>query len=397
VLLTGLPGTAKTTLSGAFTAAACRRGERTVFVSFDSDGAEVIRNLKSVGINLQRHVDSGCLRMISARTITGSAETLLVQIKMLAKEHGARCLVIDPVSALAKTGNELTARGVAERLIDWAKHESITLVCTSLLDDVNNQTNGGTPLQISTLADTWIHLNYLMQSGERNRGMSIIKSRGTSHSNQVRELILSSSGVTLADIYAAGGDVLMGTLRWERENAEKLALGVAKEESHLERLRLNAEKVELEARIKRLQAELDAKLIEKTLLENSNERRAKQQQQRHNRVRELRRADAHAGTERMNTNPRSRFKFRLYTSNTTQNSAQALSNITSICQTYLANHYEIEVLDVFSNPERAIADGIRMTPTLLKLAPRPPQRIIGTLARTERVLLALGLESLKTV
>lgn len=92
--------------------------------------------------------------MISARTITGSAETLLVHIKTLAREHRARCIVIDPVSTLAKVGNELTAHGVAERLIDWSKVDGTTLVCTSLLDEMSGQESGSTPLQISTIADT---------------------------------------------------------------------------------------------------------------------------------------------------------------------------------------------------------------------------------------------------
>src|SRR5688500_10081775 len=138
-----------------------------MFVSFDSDGSEVIRNLASVGIKLDRYVKNGLLRMISARTISGSAETLLVRIKTLAREHQARCVVIDPVSTLAQVGNELTAHGAAERLIDWSKADGTTLVCTSLLDELNGQAEGGTPLQISTIADTWIHLNYLVQAGER--------------------------------------------------------------------------------------------------------------------------------------------------------------------------------------------------------------------------------------
>jgi circadian clock protein KaiC len=213
ILITGLPGTAKTTLSGAFAQAACLRGERTIKFNFDSDGGEVIRNLTSVGIQLEEHVKSGLLKMVSARTIAGSAETLLVHIKSLARDHGARCVVIDPVSTLARVGNESTAHGVAERLVDWSKAEGTTLLCTSLLDEMNGQLDGSTPLQISTIADTWIHLNYLVQAGERNRGLSIIKSRGTAHSNQVRELILSEKGVTLADIYTAGGEVLMGTMR----------------------------------------------------------------------------------------------------------------------------------------------------------------------------------------
>jgi circadian clock protein KaiC len=292
VLITGFPGTAKTTLSGAFVEAACKRGERAMFIGFDSDGTEVIRNLSSVGIDLGPFAKSGILRMVSARTITGSAETLLVRIKALAKEHRARCLVIDPVSTLSKAGNELTAHGVAERLIDWSKADGITLVCTSLLDETSGKLNGGTPLQISTLADTWIHLNYLVQAGERNRGLSIIKSRGTAHSNQVRELILSDSGVTLADIYTAGGEVLMGTMRWERESAERVASEVADVAGKLKRVSLDAEEAVLQVRAKSLQTELVAKQVEKTLLTRTTQSRMQELSRGHSRMRELRGADA---------------------------------------------------------------------------------------------------------
>jgi circadian clock protein KaiC len=292
VLITGVPGTAKTTLAGAFAEAACKRGERTMFVGFDSDGSEVIRNLGSVGIRLGRHVKSGVLHMVSARTITGSAESLLVRIKSLAKEHKARCVVIDPVSTLSKAGNELTAHGVAERLIDWCKADGITLVCTSLLDEMASRLDGGTPLQISTLADTWIHLNYLVQAGERNRGLSIIKSRGMSHSNQVRELILSDDGVTLTDIYTAGGEVLMGTLRWERESAERVAGEVAEVAGKLKRVSLDAEEAVLEVRAKSLQTELVAKKVEKTLLTRTTESRRQEMSRGRTRMRELRGGDA---------------------------------------------------------------------------------------------------------
>ena len=292
ILITGFPGTAETTLSGAFVEAACLRGEKTMFVSFDSDGSEVIRNLSSVGIRLDRFVKSGLLKMISARTITGSAETYLVRIKSLAKEHGARCLVIDPVSTLSKSGNEQTAHNVAERLIDWSKAEGMTLVCTSLLDEMASQQEGGSPLQISTLADTWIHLNYLVQAGERNRGMSIIKSRGTAHSNQVREQILSDEGVTLADIYTAGGEVLMGTMRWEKEGAERVAKEVAEVARTLKMVRLDAEEAELGVRVKSLQIELDAKKVERALLIRTTKTDAEELSGGRTRMRELRGADA---------------------------------------------------------------------------------------------------------
>ena len=292
VLITGFPGTAKTTLSGAFAEAACKRGERTLFVSFDSDSNEVIRDLASVGIRLDRHVKAGRLRMASARTITGSAETYLVRIKTLTNEHKARCVVIDPVSTWSKSGSDSSAHSVAERLIDWSKANGVTLLCTSLLDEMSSQTEGGSSLQISTLADTWIHLNYLVQAGERNRGLAIIKSRGTAHSNQVRELILSDAGVTLTDTYAAGGEVLMGTLRWEKERAESVANEVTEVAGKLKRVRLDAEEAELEVRVKSLQVELEAKQVEKALLARTTESREGELSRGRTRMGELRGADA---------------------------------------------------------------------------------------------------------
>jgi circadian clock protein KaiC len=288
VLITGFPGTAKTTLSGAFAEAACRRGERTTYVSFDSDASEVTRNLNSVGIRLGRHIKSGLLHFISARSLTGSAETLFVRIRTLTNEHRSLCLVIDPVSTFSKTGNEMTAHGVAERLIDWSKAEGITLICTSLLDETSAQTPGSTSLQISTLADTWIHVSYVVQAGERNRGISIIKSRGSAHSNQVRELILSHSGVTLAETYTAEGAVLMGTMRWEKENDERIAHEVREMSGNIQRIKLHSEEAELQARAKALQAELIAKQGETALLARTLENRKRQRSRASFRLRELR-------------------------------------------------------------------------------------------------------------
>jgi circadian clock protein KaiC len=292
VLITGFPGTAKTTLSGAFAEAACRRGERTLFVSFDSDGSEVIRNLASVGIRLERFLKSGLLRMVSARSLVGSAEMSLVRIKAIAAAHRARCLVIDPVSALSNSGTELAAHGVGQRLIDWAKADRITLVCTSLLNEISGYSESDTSLHVSTLADTWIHLSYVVQAGERNRGMSIIKSRGTAHSNQVRELILSNAGVTLADIFTAGGEVLMGTMRWEKESAERVADEVAEVAGKLKLVALDAQHAELEVRLKAVQTELIAKQLEKTLLARTTASRKAVILHGSVRMRELRGGDA---------------------------------------------------------------------------------------------------------
>jgi circadian clock protein KaiC len=292
VLITGFPGTAKTTLSGAFAEAACRRGERTLFVSFDSDGSEVIRNLASVGIRLDRYLKSRLLRMVSARTIVGSAETSLVRIKAIATAHRARCLVIDPISALSNSGTELAAHGVGQRLIDWSKADRITLVCTSLLNEMAERSESETPLHVSTLADTWIHLSYVVQAGERNRALSIIKSRGTAHSNQVRELILSNAGVTLADIFTAGGEVLMGTMRWQKESAERVAAEVAEVAGEVKLVTLDAQQAELEVRLKAVQTELVAKQLEKSLLARTTASRKAVILRGSERMRELRGGDA---------------------------------------------------------------------------------------------------------
>lgn len=219
-LLTGSPGTAKTTLAAAFAEAASRRKERTLFVSFDEAPTQVVRNLGTVGIRLAPHVESGALRMHSLRGRAASPEAHAAHIRQLLREHRARNLVVDPISALGPTGEDHVAQRAAVEILDLAKDLSITSVYTSLLGD-RAAFSEETPIGISTIADTWMHVTYVNQGGERNRALTIIKSRGTGHSNQVRELVLSKSGVTLADVYSAGGEVLMGTLRWERENRER--------------------------------------------------------------------------------------------------------------------------------------------------------------------------------
>jgi circadian clock protein KaiC len=290
VLITGVPGTAKTTLSGAFIEAACSRGERCLFVSYDTDSAQVVRNLNSVRIMLQRFITKGLLRVISARSVSASAEIHLMNIKNRAREHGAQCVVVDPVSALAKTGNALTAHGVSERLLDWAKSERITLLCTSLLDRISNEKEV-LSIPISTIADTWIHLSYLIHAGERNRSLSIVKSRGTWHSNQVRELLLSANGVTLADAYTAGGEVLMGTLRWEKERTEQAASVERLAAVREKRDRLQTEEHELANRLKAIQIEIEAKRDERASMTQVEARSKRIDRLDRIRLRQLRGAD----------------------------------------------------------------------------------------------------------
>lgn len=291
VLITGSPGTAKSTLCGTFAEAACRRGERTLLVSFDSEPAELVRNLASVNIQLGRHEKSKVLRLTAARTGSSSAEIHFMRIKKMAREHRARCLVIDPVSALSKQGNALTAHSVVERLTDWTKTEGITFLCTSLLEGSNPELES-TSIQVSTIADTWIHLSYVVHSGERNRALTIIKSRGTAHSNQVREMILSDSGVTLTDVYSAGGRVLMGTLRWEKEEEERAEQVKRQADNQRRVAELQAAEAELANRMKALEEDLVAKRAERELLSRRESERRDNLDEHKSQVRKLRQADA---------------------------------------------------------------------------------------------------------
>lgn len=218
-LITGSPGTAKTTLAGAFLDAACERGERACWICLDESGPEIIRNLSSVGIHLGPHVDAGLLRMHTIRDDAyGIVQHLLSILEVLQRQQ-ARYVVIDPVSALLKTSGATETVKITEHLLRQLKQQGLTAVFTSVIEGPEG-TAESSPLAISTLADTWIHLAYVVRAGERNRSLTIVKSRGTPHSNQVRELILSNDGITLADVSTVRGEVLMGTARWEKEQAE---------------------------------------------------------------------------------------------------------------------------------------------------------------------------------
>jgi circadian clock protein KaiC len=289
-LITGAPGTSKTTLIGKFAEAACQRGERTLFVSFDEGADQITRNLSSVGIDLHPHLQSGLLCMYSGRTEARSAEEHLLKLRALIRDHQPRCMVIDPLSAMAKAGGIGAARAVANRLIHLMKDSKITVVISALIEGNDPQAEA-TDLQISTIADTWIHLSYVVRGGERNRALTIVKSRGTWHSNQVRELVLSETGPVLTDVYSAGGEVLMGTLRWEKE-AEELAKQTQRR-VEFERKQRNLEfaEADTQARIKALELDLQRQQAELALYTLDGAARALSSSEREDQLRRMRSAD----------------------------------------------------------------------------------------------------------
>lgn len=221
-LISGQPGTAKTTFAAAFAEAAAARGERVLYISFDEFAAQIVRNVGTVGIDLQQHIDSGRLIVHARAAWTSLVEEHFLEVLRLMDSFQPEFLVVDPASALLKASNAESAFQALEQLVARTRHDGITTVLTSLTE--SDDPVGETTLShTSTLADNWIVLRYAVHGGERNRALSVVKSRGTPHSNQVREVLMSPRGVDLADVFQYGSEVLMGTARLQKESQESAA------------------------------------------------------------------------------------------------------------------------------------------------------------------------------
>jgi len=308
-LITGLPGTAKSTLGGAFVEAACLRGERALYVSFDEPPAERLRNLISVGIRLRRFVKAGSLRIAAAPPLAASAEIQLMRVREEIRTQRATCVVVDPISALADASDPAMARAVLARFIYWIKLQGITLVNASLISGPDPATEA-TELGVSTLCDTWIHLSYAQSGGERNRAITVIKSRGTRHSNQLRELILSDQGIDLTDVYQSGGEVLMGTLRWEQENLRRDQERRQREDARARRREIEQTQAELRTRIEEFRRELAAKDAELLAARTGEHDRITERERAHEGLLRQRSADGAGTTESKMNGVRRRAKPR---------------------------------------------------------------------------------------
>lgn len=262
-------------------------------MSFDEGAGEIARNLASVNITLQPHVDSGALRVYSVRGQASSAEEHLIRLRAVVAEHRPQCMVIDPLSAMLKAGGEISALAVAQRLLHMTKTAGITLLVTSLVESGEPEVEAAA-LRVSTIADTWLHLSYVVQGGERNRALTIVKSRGTGHSNQVRELVLTDEGLVLSDVYTAGGQVLMGTLRWEREEQSRRERERLDAEYRRERAALEAAEAETAARIEALRRALVATQAQLEVLDGERSRLEDERAALREGLRQRRRADSPA-------------------------------------------------------------------------------------------------------
>lgn len=254
-LISGLPGTSKTTLGAAFLAAGFRAGERVMFVGFDEPAEQYIVDAGSVGIDLASARDSGLLVAESFAANSAVGDEHFLAIEELIDRHRPERIVIDPVSALEKSGGAEIGDATTERLVSLIKSRGITAIFTAVTDSRYGEIES-TPMRISTIADTWIHLSFANRGGERNRTLSIVKSRGTGHSNQMREVLLTNDGVELADVYAIDGDVLVGTARVQKEQQVAEAASAASETFARELAELELEDRGLAERLRATHADI---------------------------------------------------------------------------------------------------------------------------------------------
>jgi circadian clock protein KaiC len=232
ILVSGQAGTGKTSLAATFIDAACRRGEKGLFIVFEESESQLTRNMKSIGINLEPWVKKGLLKFHAVRPTAYSLEMhLAIMVKLIA-EFGPKVIAIDPISNLYPVGDDIQVRSMLMRMIDHAKTLQITALFTNLSSDeaASAYALETTHMHVSSLMDTWLILKNVEGNGERNRAFSIAKARGLAHSNQIREFVLTGKGIQLVDIYKGSDQVLFGTARIAQETREVAGRVIRNEE-----------------------------------------------------------------------------------------------------------------------------------------------------------------------
>ncbi|MGZ8994758.1 MAG: circadian clock protein KaiC, partial [Burkholderiaceae bacterium] len=215
VLVSGTAGTGKSSIAAHFADAACRRGERVIYSSFEESPDQIMRNMRSVGIDLQPWVKKGLLLFRAKRPSSAGLETHLAMKRKAIDDFKPQVMILDPINSFIVGDNQIGVQSMLMRLLDYLKTNLITGLFTNL-------TSGGgvlerTEVSISSLIDTWLLLRAIDSGGERNRGLSILKSRGMTHSNQIREFLLTDHGVELRDVYVGASGVLTGSARLTQE------------------------------------------------------------------------------------------------------------------------------------------------------------------------------------
>ena len=253
ILVSGTAGTGKTSLAANFIEAVCARGERCLYFAFEESPAQIVRNMRSIGLDLQPRVDAGLLRFEAARPSLFGLEMHLARMYREIEEFAPAAAVLDPISALrGETGD---VHSMLLRVIDLLKSRGITAFLTNLLSvEGMDKSDAG----MSSLMDTWLSLVQLETNGERNRGIYVLKSRGMNHSNQIREYQLTSQGVKLVDAYLGGSGVLTGSARIAQEMVDAASSLRRTQDNERKQRDIQRKRAALERQIAELRAELES-------------------------------------------------------------------------------------------------------------------------------------------
>jgi circadian clock protein KaiC len=256
ILVSGTAGTGKTSISASFVNQACADGYKSLFFAFEESPQQIIRNMRSIGMDLQSHIDAGLLEFYASRPTLYGLEMHLVAIHKAIKKFKPQVVVLDPITNLITIGSVSEVKAMLVRLIDFLQEEQITVMFTALT--LNNVVNEQTDEGVSSLVDAWLKIKDIEMNGERNKGLYVMKSRGMRHSNQVREFVIGEEGIDLLDVYLGPEGILTGSAReahrLEEQTGEMIyTSAISRKDRELERKR----KV-LESKIDSLKAEFES-------------------------------------------------------------------------------------------------------------------------------------------
>jgi len=275
ILVSGTAGTAKTTIAAYFVNEQCLKKEKTVYFAFEESPQQLVRNMKSIGIDLEKHIKNGYLEIHSSRPSLNGLELHLLTLRKMIKEFKPTTVVIDPISNLISVGSMHEVRSMLVRLIDMLKLNNITALFTSL----NKQTDDMRPdlaeESVSSLVDTWITVRDMEGIGERNRGIFIIKSRGMGHSNQVREFLITKQGIKLLDVEFGPNGILTGTARKSHELDKTVSKLKLQDELDRKDREIDRKRKVLQANIDALKNEFESAVEELNILKATEELQAK--------------------------------------------------------------------------------------------------------------------------
>ncbi len=256
ILVSGTAGTGKTSIAATFANESCNRNERCIYFAFEESPKQIIRNMHSIGMDLDKHISSGLLKFQASRPTLHGLEMHLVSIHKLVKDFKPAVVILDPITNLITVGSVSEIKAMLIRLIDFLQHEQITVMFTAL--SLNNITNEQTDEGVSSLVDTWLLVRDIEYNGERNRGMYIMKSRGMQHSNQVREFIITDNGLNLVDVYLGSDGVLVGSAREAQILQEQAGTALKDHSLTWKDKEISRKRRVLESKIARLQTEFES-------------------------------------------------------------------------------------------------------------------------------------------